>query len=218
CRAGVGGSKCDHCLPGFWGLHLIAAACGCSAFGSSRSDCEQSTGRCECSRGARGKTCDRCMDDYVMTASGCVEKEEFRAPRSCSTLECHHGAKCVESRSGLPNCECPTHCDVGHLGIDSSEPRERSNREKDSSVLQYLPPCTSSSDCKAIGAVCEPIDAFSGMCKCSMGEVFLRGRCRADKKSTLNLDVEEDRVYGIDKQDLHLHMNISLQINHVLPY
>ncbi|KAK6042755.1 laminin EGF-like protein, partial [Cooperia oncophora] len=86
CRAGVGGSKCDHCLPGFWGLHLIAAGaqsckpCGCSAFGSSRPDCEQSTGRCECSRGALGKRCDRCVDDYVMTASGCVEKEEFRAP------------------------------------------------------------------------------------------------------------------------------------------
>ncbi|KAJ1352956.1 Kazal-type serine protease inhibitor domain [Parelaphostrongylus tenuis] len=126
CRAGVGGVKCDHCLPGFWGLHLIALGqqscqpCGCSAFGSARADCEQSTGRCECSHGARGKRCDRCTTDFIMTASGCVPKEEYRTPDSCSSLGCHHGAKCVESVSGLPDCECPEHCDMNHLGIGSS--------------------------------------------------------------------------------------------------
>ncbi|KAK5965714.1 hypothetical protein GCK32_007571 [Trichostrongylus colubriformis] len=249
CRAGVGGSKCDHCLPGFW-------ACGCSAFGSSRPDCEQSTGQCECSRGARGKVCDQCEGDFVMTPSGCVQKQEFRAPRSCATLECHHGAKCVETQSGHPSCECPAHCDVGHLGIvanmsvcgsdgttyenmcqliqfackyqldlvavslgicsdDSSEPRERSNRQKeqqDPSMLLHLAPCSSSSDCAAIGAVCEPVSAFSAICNCSTGEVFHRGRCRSEKNSFLNLEVEEDRFYGIDKHDLHLHMNLSLTI------
>ncbi|KIH62682.1 laminin EGF-like protein [Ancylostoma duodenale] len=123
CRAGVGGAKCDHCLPGFWGLHLIATGaqsckpCGCSSFGSSRADCEQSTGRCECSRGARGEKCDRCASDFVMTPSGCVARQEFQAPRSCSFLKCHHGAKCVESNVGLPDCKCPEHCAVDHLGI-----------------------------------------------------------------------------------------------------
>ncbi|KAK6042759.1 hypothetical protein COOONC_19737, partial [Cooperia oncophora] len=94
--------------------------------------------------------------------------------------------------------------------LDSSEPRERNNREKDTPSLKHLPPCTSNSDCEAIGAVCEPIDAFSSMCKCSEGEIFLRGHCRADRKSNLNLEMEEDRVYGINKHGLHLHMNITL--------
>uniref|UniRef100_A0A1I7XAX0 Agrin-like n=1 Tax=Heterorhabditis bacteriophora TaxID=37862 RepID=A0A1I7XAX0_HETBA len=96
CRPGVGGLKCDHCLPGFWGIHLIANGamscqrnlkenyldtCGCSAFGSTRADCEQSTGRCECLRGAVGDKCDKCHDDMVMTAGGCVIKEEYKTPR-----------------------------------------------------------------------------------------------------------------------------------------
>ncbi|XGW12472.1 hypothetical protein V3C99_013291, partial [Haemonchus contortus] len=259
CRAGVDGTKCDHCLPGFWGLHLIAIGaqsckpCGCSVFGSSRPDCEQSTGRCECSRGARGKTCDRCDDDLVMTSSGCVERQEFRTPRSCATLECHHEAKCVESQSGRPHCVCPTHCDIGHLGIvanmsvcgsdgttyenlcqltqfackhqldlvavslgicsdDSSEPRERNNRDKDMSKLHHLSSCKTSSDCKAVGAICETSGADSGECKCPEGKLFARGRCRAGKVPTLNLEMEESRVYGIDKRGLHLHMNISLTL------
>ncbi|VDM76987.1 unnamed protein product [Strongylus vulgaris] len=75
------------------------------------------TGRCECLLGARGEKCDHCADDLVMTPSGCLKREEFHAPRSCSLLKCHHGAKCVESQAGLPNCECPEQCIVDHLGI-----------------------------------------------------------------------------------------------------
>ncbi|ODN03387.1 Agrin [Orchesella cincta] len=53
CRTGVGGPKCDRCLPGYWGLHRIGMegkegcmGCGCSKFGSVREDCEQMSGRC----------------------------------------------------------------------------------------------------------------------------------------------------------------------------
>ncbi|KAK6042756.1 Kazal-type serine protease inhibitor domain protein, partial [Cooperia oncophora] len=68
---------------------------------------------------------------------------------------------------------------LGICSDDSSEPRERNNREKDTPSLKHLPPCTSNSDCEAIGAVCEPIDAFSSMCKCSEGEIFLRGQLQS---------------------------------------
>ncbi|KAK6734706.1 hypothetical protein RB195_018103 [Necator americanus] len=224
CRAGVGGEKCDHCLPGFWGLHLIATGaqsckpCGCSAFGSSRPDCEQSTGRCECSRGARGMKCESCDVDFIMTASGCVEREEFHAPRSCSSLKCHHGAKCVESEGGLPNCECPENCAVDHLGIvanmsicgsdgvtyedtcqllqfackhqldivaislgicsqDSTEPRERNNRQREN-VVEDSSTCTS----------------FN---------------CTAD--TSLNLDLVSDglHIYKIEEKGHSLRMNIT---------
>ncbi|KAK6055845.1 Kazal-type serine protease inhibitor domain protein [Cooperia oncophora] len=36
------------------------------------------------------------------------------------------------------------------------------------------------------------------------------GICSDDRKSNLNLEMEEDRVYGINKHGLHLHMNITL--------
>ncbi|VDM51472.1 unnamed protein product [Toxocara canis] len=87
CRPGVGGAKCDHCVPGFWGIHLIAKGaigcrpCGCSVFGSSRLDCEQSTGRCQCKRDSFGLKCDTCNADSVITANGCMKKEEFKAPK-----------------------------------------------------------------------------------------------------------------------------------------
>ncbi|KHN77662.1 Agrin [Toxocara canis] len=123
CRPGVGGAKCDHCVPGFWGIHLIAKGaigcrpCGCSVFGSSRLDCEQSTGRCQCKRDSFGLKCDTCNADSVITANGCMKKEEFKAPKSCEEMQCHHGAKCVMGRGGMPDCICPSTCSFDHLGI-----------------------------------------------------------------------------------------------------
>ncbi|VDD86820.1 unnamed protein product [Enterobius vermicularis] len=123
CRPGVGGLKCDHCVSGFWGIHLIVRGavgcqpCGCSAYGSSRTDCEQSSGRCQCKNGASGEKCKNCAPDSILTSSGCVPKEEYRAPRDCESTQCLHGAKCVISATDMPDCICPRHCSVDHFGM-----------------------------------------------------------------------------------------------------
>uniref|UniRef100_A0A915PPS5 Agrin n=1 Tax=Setaria digitata TaxID=48799 RepID=A0A915PPS5_9BILA len=123
CLPGVGGQKCDHCMSGFWGLHLIAKGamgcqpCGCSAFGSSRFDCEQSSGRCQCRPDSYGMKCDSCDPDSIITSNGCLKKAEFRTAKDCSELRCHHGAQCVMIASGMPVCKCAKHCALSHLGL-----------------------------------------------------------------------------------------------------
>ncbi|XP_077545401.1 agrin-like isoform X2 [Haemaphysalis longicornis] len=68
CKPGVGGLRCDRCLPGYWGLHRIAdgvngcSPCQCSPLGSVRDDCEQMTGRCVCKHGVQGMKCTECTD------------------------------------------------------------------------------------------------------------------------------------------------------------
>ncbi|VDN02225.1 unnamed protein product [Thelazia callipaeda] len=123
CLPGVGGLKCDHCLPDFWGLHLIAKGalgcqpCGCSLFGSSRSDCEQSSGRCQCKPNSFGTKCETCSLDSILTSNGCIKKTELREVKDCNKLSCHHGATCVMAKSNEPICECPKNCPIDHLGI-----------------------------------------------------------------------------------------------------
>ncbi|EJD76276.1 laminin subunit gamma-1 [Loa loa] len=123
CLPGVGGKKCDHCVSGFWGLHLIAQGalgcqpCGCSAFGSSRFDCEQSSGRCQCKPDSYGVKCDSCGSDSILTSNGCSKKTEFHVPKDCNELRCHHGAVCVIALSGTPVCKCSKQCSLDHLGV-----------------------------------------------------------------------------------------------------
>uniref|UniRef100_A0A1I8EK75 Agrin n=1 Tax=Wuchereria bancrofti TaxID=6293 RepID=A0A1I8EK75_WUCBA len=123
CLPGVSGRKCDHCASGFWGLHLIAKGalgcqpCGCSVFGSSRFDCEQSSGRCQCKSDSYGIKCDACDPDSVLTSSGCLKRAEFHAPKDCNELRCHHGAVCLIASSGMPICKCSKQCSLDHLGI-----------------------------------------------------------------------------------------------------
>uniref|UniRef100_A0A915KXC8 Agrin n=1 Tax=Romanomermis culicivorax TaxID=13658 RepID=A0A915KXC8_ROMCU len=138
CKPGVGGKKCDFCLQGFWGLHLIkdntpgCMPCGCSAFGSSREDCAQTTGRCVCKPGVVGQRCDRCSSkDEILTPGGCRSPEQFASyySRGCdgkdestaavnaTDFRCLFGARCQElSLSGdgvsrrLVRCTCPNDC------------------------------------------------------------------------------------------------------------
>lgn len=79
CKPGVGGLKCDRCLPGFWGLSRIVSEsqpgcmlCDCSKFGSVREDCEQMTGRCVCKPNVLGHKCDSCKEGEFLGPYGCT--------------------------------------------------------------------------------------------------------------------------------------------------
>ncbi|XP_018333493.1 agrin isoform X1 [Agrilus planipennis] len=116
CKPGVGGQKCDSCLPGFWGLQHIdkgsvgCIPCACSAFGSVRVDCEQMTGRCVCKPGVQGNKCTFCSNpDKVLGPNGCVPDVAAPPPTTCKELTCHFGASCVE-QGGTAFCDCYNEC------------------------------------------------------------------------------------------------------------
>ncbi|XP_014210808.1 agrin-like [Copidosoma floridanum] len=123
CRPGVGGLKCDRCMPGYWGLsktdkgHKGCIPCGCSLFGSTREDCEQMTGSCVCKPDIQGKKCTICTDHTkILTPKGCQPVGAvLPIPTSCSELECYSGGQCSETSDADggpvgPHCVCPQSC------------------------------------------------------------------------------------------------------------
>ncbi|XP_063848285.1 agrin-like isoform X1 [Scylla paramamosain] len=116
CRPGVGGKNCDRCLPGYYGLNRVkegaigCTPCGCSLFGSLRTDCMQMTGECVCKPGVSGHQCTVCPKGQVLRPIGCVY-EDLRVPAAttCDLLQCHFGGKCQE-KDGMATCTCANHC------------------------------------------------------------------------------------------------------------
>ncbi|XP_048504803.1 agrin-like isoform X3 [Athalia rosae] len=129
CKPGVGGLKCNRCMPGFWGLPKISEGhpgcipCGCSLFGSAREDCEQMSGRCVCKPEIQGQKCTICTDhNKVLTPTGCYSADTIPPmPQSCEDLECYSGGHCSEI--GGPHCVCPSSCpsDVPSVPVCGSD-------------------------------------------------------------------------------------------------
>ncbi|XP_035709385.1 agrin isoform X4 [Folsomia candida] len=115
CRPGVGGTKCDRCLPGYWGLARRQAdvqqgcrACGCSRFGSVREDCEQMTGRCVCKASVLGHKCDSCVEGEFLSPYGCTT-DPTNLGRNCDEVVCTYGAEC-EQDGDRAGCMCNIVC------------------------------------------------------------------------------------------------------------
>ena len=72
CRAGVGGAKCDQCLPHYYNASsntdsLDCIECGCGIVGTlSGTICDDVTGECVCKENVGGNTCAQCLDGFQM--------------------------------------------------------------------------------------------------------------------------------------------------------
>ena len=52
-------------------FYLSFAECDCFLPGSIGSECDDATGQCNCTEGARGLKCDSCGDFYFNLTDGC---------------------------------------------------------------------------------------------------------------------------------------------------
>lgn len=62
CREGYGGSRCDQCLPEYFG-YPDCKPCNCSTSGSQGKICDAS-GNCPCLHMFSGRTCDQCKPGF----------------------------------------------------------------------------------------------------------------------------------------------------------
>lgn len=124
CLPGIGGAKCDRCMPGYWGMPRVShgnigcTPCNCSPYGSVRNDCEQMSGRCVCKPGIRGAKCDICPDGQQVTPTGCTGLYfPFGGTvERCGNETCQFGAQCKHVADGLSSslkCSCDISCPAG---------------------------------------------------------------------------------------------------------
>lgn len=136
CKPGVGGLKCDRCESGFWGLykissgvngctrkytllirkrvndlHVCISACACNQYGAMRDDCEQTTGRCVCKKGAFGMKCEKCPKGQILTPNGCdTQPNSLTRFKTCDDIKCQFGAACKQELLDA-RCVCNFDCD-----------------------------------------------------------------------------------------------------------
>ena len=60
-------------LPSNQNLHkIIFPECKCSEIGSSKSDCNPESGKCDCKTGFSGQKCQVCPDGTLTNVTGCA--------------------------------------------------------------------------------------------------------------------------------------------------
>ncbi|KAM6979899.1 usherin [Aplochiton taeniatus] len=173
CAAGVGGSRCDACTRGLYGLLQGGSCtpCLCSPDGSvSRTDCHPVTGqcvcKCPCSEGVEGAQCNRCAPNHYNVTSdpqgstwGCASCAcEPRGTVEGSVCDGATGqCVCVPARYGRDCGRCRT-------GFFLSSPKAT-----EESVCEEC-------DCHPVGGAGQVCDGRTGQCVCAHPSVGGR-RC-----------------------------------------
>ncbi|KAF7233766.1 hypothetical protein EG68_03720 [Paragonimus skrjabini miyazakii] len=84
CKQGARGTRCDQCMPDYWGIQNghECIACSCHPDGSVSTTCDPTTGQCECRAGIFGRQCSICADGGRVTKAGCVKTETQPGPKN----------------------------------------------------------------------------------------------------------------------------------------
>lgn len=119
CAEGYGGDGCDTCADGWVvdGDACVEVACldiPCGRHGTCEDLDGDGEGSCTCDRGWDGRSCEDCVDGYVMVDGDCI-------PDVCSGFACDHGT--CEAGGSAPTCTCDTgwtgdacdRCDRGYV-------------------------------------------------------------------------------------------------------
>ncbi|TGZ46602.1 hypothetical protein CRM22_011105 [Opisthorchis felineus] len=104
CKWYVQGDKCDQCVAGYWGLQNghECIACSCHPDGSVSTNCDQTSGQCDCRPGVVGRQCSICPDGGHVTKSGCNVENVTSGYRATESLSLKSEAKSKSDNNTPP--------------------------------------------------------------------------------------------------------------------
>ncbi|XP_041481150.1 laminin subunit gamma-1-like [Lytechinus variegatus] len=122
CKVGVGGDKCNQCLPNYYDFSEGGCrSCECVRAGSldNNPDCNQGTGLCNCKLHVEGRDCETCKPGFF----NLQESDEF----GCLPCFCHgHSASC----SSAPGYEIAYIESNFNTGLDGWKAERRGGGEE----------------------------------------------------------------------------------------
>ncbi|XP_046546822.1 laminin subunit beta-1-like isoform X1 [Haliotis rubra] len=175
CKPGVGGRRCDVCMPGYYNLSSSGCtACDCGPYGSANGACNITTGQCKCllniavagqldaSGNASDTQCRACLANYYgYGPNGCVDC-------GCS-IDGATGQQC----SLVGQCPCkPT---IGGMKCDVCE----------DSYYNFNASGCQKCDCDPNGSTALTCQAASGVCNCK--DNVQGSKCNQCKAGFFNL-------------------------------
>eukprot|EP00118_Oscarella_pearsei_P025062 m.307415 g.307415 ORF g.307415 m.307415 type:complete len:2013 (+) comp42255_c0_seq1:49-6087(+) len=106
CKPGVGGRKCDQCLPGFYRFSTAGCQrCNCDSTGSSSGVCTLTSGQCPCRPGVTGRRCTTCLPNHSGFDSGTGCQDCQCNANGSTQAQCDSQGKC-DCRVGVTGDQC----------------------------------------------------------------------------------------------------------------